>query len=358
MRIWLAGVYRREARTEDGRRVTVRFPGHPGGPGGPDVRGARIELDGVERVGDVELHRVPSGWHRHGHAHDGAYADVILHVALFRDPSAPPRSRYGGIVAELILAPLLGEAPRELARRLRETAPTAPPEVNRHRLLEAGGERMERRIERLTRLLEAERGDDVLYREFLTALGYRLNRAPFRELARRVPWQRLLELELPVGEILGYAAGFAPGPPVPRIRPMASSLWRWFGVRPANYPERRLAAAAPFLEAARRMGGLWPLVWEAARSGRDLETLASRLGPERRQGIAWSVWAPACLLRARLQGKREIEIAILKDYRRRPLVGEDAAVRRLGRGLGRLSVQEAEGLRALWRRAGTWEESA
>src|SRR5439155_3884968 len=85
--------FRREGLlTEDSVPVAVEFPGFRWGEGGPDFRGARVLLGRGRRCGDVELHLTPSGWEAHGHRRDGAYASVILHVVLRRDPfSEPPR---------------------------------------------------------------------------------------------------------------------------------------------------------------------------------------------------------------------------------------------------------------------------
>src|SRR5204863_4174994 len=85
--------FRREGLlTEDATPLRIEFPGFRCGEGGPDFRGARVWLGSEPRCGDVELHLMPSGWRAHGHHRDGAYASVILHVVLRRDPfSEPPR---------------------------------------------------------------------------------------------------------------------------------------------------------------------------------------------------------------------------------------------------------------------------
>ncbi len=253
--------------TEDARRVVVEFPGVRSGEGGPDFRGARLSIGGVRRSGDVELHLVPSGWRAHGHDRDGAYAGVILHVVLRRDPFAePPRG-----IPVLVLEPYLHGA-----------APEAPGAAGD---LDALGEAwFAGRRARMERALDRAPADEVLYREILVALGYKHNKAAMAEVARRRP--------------LGSLPGGA-GEIESRLRAAAESLpramWRLRNVRPANHPWRRLAGMARFLAAAREEGLARGL---AARGTTDAMAAwldpdgAGLIGPARAREIALNVFVP------------------------------------------------------------------
>ncbi|HVE42783.1 MAG TPA: DUF2851 family protein [Planctomycetota bacterium] len=226
--IWERQRFRREGLlTEDAVSLTVEFPGYRWGEGGPDFRGARLVLGGERRCGDVELHLTPSGWERHGHRRDGAYASVILHVVLRRDPfSEPPRG-----LPLLVLEPYLhGTALPGTAGGVDD--------------LDALGEEWfaERRA-RMLRAIGRASADDVLYREILIALGYKHNKPGMAELARRCPLSAL-DGDAPALERRLRTAADA----LPR------GLWRLRNVRPANHPWRRLAGAARFLAAARGEG--------------------------------------------------------------------------------------------------------
>ncbi|HYE99554.1 MAG TPA: DUF2851 family protein, partial [Planctomycetota bacterium] len=248
--LWERRQFRHEhLLTEDGRRVSVEFPGLRSREGGPDFRGARLLLDGRPCTGDVELHLVPSGWKAHGHDADGAYARVILHVVLRREPF---RETPGCGAPVLVLEPYLRPA-------------AAPWDVVLAGDWDAGGEAWYRaRRARIERALERAEADEVLHREILVALGYKHNKAAMAELARRCP---LAALPSGAGEIEARLREEA--------RRLPPALWRLRHVRPANRPERRLAGYARFLAAARPEGLARGL---AARPG--LEAMTAWLDPD------------------------------------------------------------------------------
>lgn len=253
-RVWALGLFRGPGlRTEDGRAVEVLFPGFPAAGDGPDFTAARIAIGGEERSGDVELHLAPSGWRQHRHAADGAYANVILHVALRRDPFAGRREGFGGkAIPELVLEPHLDVSQVDL-RRLLGGTPRPPPGREAAWLAGLGDLRFARRRERFREAARRLGIDDAVYRSVMTGLGWRRNKAGFAELARLVLWRTLAGR--PEEEIRGLLRSAATGLP-----------WRRVGVRPANRPERRIEGMV------RLAASIGPRGWLAsARGARDPE---------------------------------------------------------------------------------------
>jgi hypothetical protein len=146
------------------------------------------------------------------------------------------------------------------------------PDAAEHILDAAGEERLRLKSRRMATAVHEKGAEQVLYEEVLCALGYKRNRVPFRELARRIPLETLRS-EAAGDVTCGYAllagvAGLLPGRPSPRwdraARAFVRQLWdHWWkqqahwdshrlprdawqlsGIRPQNHPLRRLMAAA------------------------------------------------------------------------------------------------------------------
>ena len=66
--------------TQQGQDIEVLANGWHNKHAGPDFSDAQILLDDLRWAGAVALHLRSSDWYRHGHQHDPAYDNVILHV--------------------------------------------------------------------------------------------------------------------------------------------------------------------------------------------------------------------------------------------------------------------------------------
>lgn len=75
-RMWGAGTF----RSVQGQTVRILDAGVFNNGAGPDFSNARIKIGQTVLAGCVEIHRLASDWHRHGHDGDEAYRNVVLHV--------------------------------------------------------------------------------------------------------------------------------------------------------------------------------------------------------------------------------------------------------------------------------------
>ncbi|RYD61242.1 MAG: DUF2851 family protein, partial [Verrucomicrobiaceae bacterium] len=136
----------------------------------------------------------------------------------------------------------------------------------------------------LARLTEAHGVDEALFQALAAALGYKSNKLPFTLLAQRLPLRFLQrskeEVEALLFGVSGFLGGIEPTACDQSTRTYLRALWeRWWarrsemqrlilqpdqwkcsGQRPANHPQRRLAALAqcvrhwPKLRALRESG--------------------------------------------------------------------------------------------------------
>lgn len=287
--VWFDAAHRPPVlHTLAGEAVEVVSPGRWNMEAGPDFLDA-VLLIGTERrriAGDIEIHVSPCDWQHHEHRRDVRYSRVVAHVSFFRGASQSLHLPAGAV--EISLEDDL-RANRGFSFESLDTSaypysekrtPTPCGKALADRnpdcavlLLETAGERrLELKAERIRRLVDLYGEENVLYEEVMCALGYKHNRAAFRTLASRVPFDGLRrecagDAEKAFGLLAGVA-GLLPSR-VPagwdrttreyvrsvwdhwwKVQPawahlvMKAGEWSLAGVRPQNHPLRRIVAAS------------------------------------------------------------------------------------------------------------------
>lgn len=278
--IWRAQRLRHgHLRTTGGLPVQVLDSGMLNRDGGPDFSNARVRIGEMVWFGDVEIHTTSRGWVDHGHHHDARYNRVVLHVVLQPDLWTGGLSRADGTpLPELVLAPHLDAPFRErlvtffaqpdASRPCSWGLASVPEPITRAWLQRCALQRLQRRAR-----LYADPDDAVqqLYEHTAAALGYRPNAEAMRRLARRVALGDLCTLRSSRDRealLLGMA-GLLPGEADAasiadgdtrayvddlRLRfhalqprdalPLDATEWQYARLRPANFPELRIAQLA------------------------------------------------------------------------------------------------------------------
>jgi hypothetical protein len=110
-----------------------------------------------------------------------------------------------------------------------------------------GDKWLELKKQRMQNLLKIAQPDEALYREIMLSLGYPKNKVNFLELALILPYSELKTLtkKESIENALLYRAGFTDGRDnLPKnfdfSLKMDISVWIYKGIRPANFPEKRL----------------------------------------------------------------------------------------------------------------------
>ncbi len=282
-RLWFEGLFRNPLTTTDGRKIHLRQPGFWNHGAGPDFINAAADIPGAgigTLSGPVEIHLTPDGFESHGHHHDLAYSQLLLHAVWTRGLSAPaPRHADGTSVPVVELSSQLrvplseakacfASLPAELEVGARigrcQQALAALPEKEIVRLVEeAGWFRFHQRVARWRLKSKATTRHELLWQGLAETLGYSKNREPMIYLARQLPITELSQKTALEREALLFGtAGWMNQPAAPDLSEHIRSLWEvWWkyrdnvttidgkqwslsGLRPLNRPERRVAALA------------------------------------------------------------------------------------------------------------------
>lgn len=263
--------------TNDMRHVRVLDPGLLNTDSGPDFFNAKVEIDGQLWVGNIEMHVRASDWRRHGHDKDSAYDSVILHVVDKDD--APVYRTNGERIPQLVLqvSPLFNTSYQQLVNSRQElpceSAIKQVPSITITEWIERlAFERLHGKVQRVRDILDMYNGswEDVCYITLARNFGFGINNEAFERLARRTPLRLLHKHSdslLQVEALLFGQAGLLDSSAMGAddyykhlcseyaflankfsLRPMESEAWKMFRIRPQNFPLRRIAMLAQYIE--------------------------------------------------------------------------------------------------------------
>jgi len=257
--------------TNGNQAVQVIDPGYRNMDSGPDYLEARIKIGEQLWAGHVEIHVKTSDWNRHGHQHDCAYNNVVLHVVYEHDTAVNliPVLALKGHFDERLYA----HYERLIASRhwiaCERSLEQVSPFVKLTCLDRMAVERLEEKSHTVAKLLENSKFDweDTLYRLLLRYFGLKVNNEAFENLANLLPFKTLLKhadnLVQLEAMLLGCAGflnlesddaypqllkrEFAVMRSKFNLLTMPLERWKFMRMRPMNFPTVRLAQLAQMI---------------------------------------------------------------------------------------------------------------
>lgn len=273
---WHTRVHRRHTfQLTDGRVVKILNPGLLNTDAGPDFFNAAIEIEGEQWCGNVEMHVNASDWLLHGHHHDEAYNNVVLHVVANAD-----RPIYINQSPIPTIELHIGQDFFQQYTSLHTPCPghRCSPYISEIDTLRRTSwldacytARLRSKADRILSTLNHLSGN--WSQTFLTllarTLGFGLNADPFEILGRSIPLNytrrhadNLLQLEAIFFGQAGMLGAIHKHPDNPyyitlcreydflskkyNLLPPAGCAWKMARTRPANFPHRRMVLLATF----------------------------------------------------------------------------------------------------------------
>ncbi len=257
-----------------GEEIEILHPGHRNFESGPDFFNARLRIGGIVWAGNVEIHTKASDWYRHHHTGDLSYDNIILHAVeisdteiLRLDGSAMPtlvmQGKYPAHYLEHYYNLMQGASPFVSCSRQLTEVPLLDRSLVLDRLLT---ERLESRFEDLHKihLLQEKRWPDSLYHLLARSFGFKVNAGPFEVLAKAVPYPLIARHRHKAEDLEALLFGQAGLLPVQSpeayperlkrqyrffknkylLKPMSPHVWKFGGLRPANFPTLRISQFA------------------------------------------------------------------------------------------------------------------
>ena len=287
---------RQNLQTETGENLQVLAVGQRNGDAGPDFMNARVLIDGLEWVGNVEIHVKTSDWQRHAHTHDHAYDSVILHVVWENDalinrpdgtllPTFALKNRVQPHFLTKYYALIQSSAVIPCAAQFADVA-----DLSKISMLDrALTQRLERKVVFVNELWARNQQDweETAYQLLAHNFGFKINSEPFLQLAQGLPFKilqkhrdNLTQLEaLLLGqagwlensdvsdeyvETLRREYAFLAAKYDLKPQQMQAHEWKMLRLRPANFPAVRLAQLAALVQAQPSLFSLFINVANAA----------------------------------------------------------------------------------------------
>ncbi len=266
--------------SEDGRVVKIVSPGYLNDNDGPDFTNAKIEIDGLLWVGNVEIHTHSSDWNNHSHHSDSKYNNVILHVVKYNNKAVFNSKGINVCTIEIEYEKQFEQNFLQLINSVSNIACSSSvqsidPFFIKHWLTSLAAQRLEFRYKRIQEFLSLNTNDwETAFYVFLArSFGFGVNNDAFEMLARSIPINiiskhsgNIFQLEA----LFFGQAGLLVKPFVDEyheklgieyeflrvkysLTPIPATVWRFMRIRPSNFPTIRIAELVALLNRVSRL---------------------------------------------------------------------------------------------------------
>lgn len=267
----------KDLKTTDGQHILIIQPGKHNMNAGADFSQAKIYIDDVLWVGDIEIHINSGEWTQHHHHEDQAYEKVILHVVY--NQNAIIKYKNGQPIPTLVLKDRIAQdlilAYESLLKNQSWLACQAHlPEIfyktNMGSWMKTlARERLNIKSQNIAHLLEEANQDwsSVLYWQLMQAMGADVNANAMLSLAKALPLSIISKHKNNLQELEALFFGQANLLPQSsedlyiqslkktfdylkhkyQLMPINLVEWKFSKMRPANFPTIRIAQMAQLM---------------------------------------------------------------------------------------------------------------
>ena len=291
--LWKYGLYNHDRLFDNEKnQIIVLNPGEYNRDSGPDFFNARISVAGTVWAGNIEIHVKSSHFNNHGHQHDPAFNNVILHVVAENDKTVYNARGEEILTSELSFDQSLFEKYTLLVNNpyiiaCQDNIKKLDTILIRHWLNSLVVERLQAKAVSVIKIFN-ETGndwDETFYRLLTRYFGFRVNTEPFEMLASSLPFRIIRKHSDNIFQIetllFGTAGLLETGlfkealsdkyyqslikeytilSAKYSLQPLHGWLWKFSRLRPSNFPTVRLSQLAAMLSIS---GGLFSKVIEA-----------------------------------------------------------------------------------------------
>lgn len=259
-----------------GETIEVVAVGEHNQDSGPDFFSAKILVNNLLLVGNLEIHVKTSDWLKHNHQADRAYDNLVLHVVYEHDMDLSQNQKFNVPVIELkpFISPALINQ-YALLESSKQAVPcgksiTSVPNIILSSWYDRlAVSRMEKKTEQVNAIFNScqQNYEETLYILLCRNFGFKINSEPFEHLAKSLPYSTLKKYgnqPLQLEAVLFGTAGLLDElfeDEYPKLlqnefefhkhkQPIVTlkkEQWKFSKTRPVNFPTIRISQLAALL---------------------------------------------------------------------------------------------------------------